>query len=197
MITIENFAHVQDGRLRLALEHWLAIRAGAAVPRRQDLDPVAIAHTLPFLALYQFNAEDEAFHCRLAGEEMCLRFHGQMWRGRRLDDLIRPEAYRLFSRALREAIERPAVVHGIGHFQFGDVLVPSEAIMLPLAGRAERPDAVLHVLVGQIDEVAPEKLDPVHFDLLDTITPLSPTSGPAGASYQRPVHYYTAEHVAP
>ena len=62
--------HRRDMRLHLLLDHWLDRRGGDGVPLRSAIDPSAIVSVLPNIWLCEFNAADERFRMRLAGEEI-------------------------------------------------------------------------------------------------------------------------------
>jgi hypothetical protein len=170
VLSLSHFPHVADALVLAALTHWLDIRRGNPLPRRQDLDPCAIPTVLPHLALYQYLPDEETFLCRLSGAAI----YGDLnlpTRGRRIAEFLYSHA--MLEQPLLAAIKLPAVIHGVGSFLFNGTPMAAETIMLPFADDGQTGDAVLHVMSRQVTP-RDGHLALAEFDLLSTRTPVFP-----------------------
>jgi hypothetical protein len=70
MADLSKFEHVKHQDLRRLLDHWLELRDGAMVPRRAQLDPIAIPWALSHIWLLQLDLTVDRFRYRLAGESV-------------------------------------------------------------------------------------------------------------------------------
>jgi hypothetical protein len=176
MLSIDHFGHVRDDRLRTIIEHWLDIRAGRLMPRRQAIDPGMIAAALPHVAIFQYLAGGRTFLCRLAGEEIN-KFNGHSLHGHRFNDFVPTSALPKYEAALSSVIEDRVVNHGIGRFLLDSRWIDGESLMLPLAENGEHPDAVLHGMILHARIHSGNRTAISGLDLIDTRTPLIPEPG--------------------
>lgn len=56
--------------LRAALDYWRTLAVGG-MPRRQQIDPLAIPHLLPQICLFDVQPGGTGYVCRLAGTAIC------------------------------------------------------------------------------------------------------------------------------
>jgi hypothetical protein len=175
VLSPSHFPHVADRLVLAALVHWLEIRRGRPMPRRQDLDACAIPAVLPFLALYQYLPDERTFRCRLAGDAIYGAF-GPPARGRLLAEFMPSSA--TLEVPMRMTIEHSSVIHGVGRFLFAGSWIMAETILLPFGDDGRAGDAVLHVVSK---ELAPKHrhVPLAEVDLLTTTTPIvpDPTTG--------------------
>src|SRR5262245_59986372 len=69
-VELEAFGHVKDERLRRLLQHWIARRAGALLPKRSAIDPTAIGPILASVWMCDYLPDGRRFRMRLVGEDI-------------------------------------------------------------------------------------------------------------------------------
>lgn len=146
----EVLARLSQDASRDFVRHWFALRGGRAMPERRELDPAAIKHLLPKLWLWEFNAEQGDFVCRLAGEEIIEVFKRNP-RGLLLGEWVPPLIADVARPRYRQVIDRPAVCVASGpSYVAGDKQAWCERVIVPLKNGADRPSVVFGLTVWQV-----------------------------------------------
>ena len=78
---------INSQRLRVLLEHYLAVRGGKRMPSRRDIDPTCLAPVLSIIWVNEYEPASGTFRYRLAGEEVNEVFGGSV-AGRLLSDFV-------------------------------------------------------------------------------------------------------------
>ena len=128
----QSLPHLRDKRLHLLLDHWLDRRGEGGVPLRSAIDPSAIVPVLPYIWLCEFNAAEERFRMRLAGEEIN-KLYGKNISSCYFEEITRPSFLPVMMRRYRRIIEEPAILHcgGLIYFSHSSPVV-GERLGLPL-----------------------------------------------------------------
>jgi hypothetical protein len=159
---VETFlSRIEAPALRLIADHWIEVRGTRLMPRWSDIDPARIAPSLPFVWSYRYDAEEDEFIGRLAGDEIVQAF-GQSLRGKRMKEFMGPEAHRVFSAWQRTVVMRPALLHGKGAvYSRADRRYNGERLALPLSEDGIRGDGVLGatIFIRLADPLATEARD--------------------------------------
>lgn len=148
MLTIDDFGHVQDERLRRLAAYWLDRCRGRTMPARRDIDPVDIPWVLPFIWLNDVvpgatAADGLRFRCRLAGEAINA-VHRRNIRGLTLEDYVPADDLPVVTEQYSAVAQTPLVLHCIGrvYHRTRQYLV-GERIVLPLSADGGGTAAVL------------------------------------------------------
>jgi hypothetical protein len=160
-------ALMEDRRLSLVFEHWLAARRDKPMPAWSQIDAVAIAPALPTVWAWRFDRSTNQFRGRLAGEEVLAKLRPR-FRGRLLEEVFRPEVLGIVKARYCRIVDESACVHLRGSLLLSDrTEVLAERIMLPLAENGVDADGVFGVTIYR-ERIA------LHAD--DTITRQAPHS---------------------
>ena len=168
-LPVETLPAFADERIGLVFSHWLEIRHGQLVPRRQDISPGAIATCLPWVWLYRWRPERNSFQNVLAGEEIL-----QAWavgiQGQFIDTLFPADWQALRDRWL-DQLRRPAIAYG----RLGAELSPgrykmAERLNLPLVDGEGEPYGIFGITIYDYDRGS-ESSRPVPPPLDVTIIP--------------------------
>jgi len=128
----QSMSHLRDTRLHLLLDHWLDRRGEDGVPLRSAIDPSAIVSVLPYIWLCEFNAAEERFRMRLAGEEIN-KLYGRNISSCYFEEIASPSFLPIMMRRYRRIIEQPAILHCAGLIYFSNSSpVVGERLGLPL-----------------------------------------------------------------
>lgn len=147
MLSMADFPHVSDQRLRGVLAHWLEIRRGRFMPARGDIDPAGFRAALAYVWLCDYVPETNGFRYRLAGEEVNA-LYGVSLVGRELSDSLPPDSRAEVLERYRRMLREPAVIHMAGKLHFSDGRsLDGERIVLPLAADGERMDTLWGAVV--------------------------------------------------
>lgn len=148
MLTIDDFGHVRDERLRRLVAYWLDRRRGRTMPARRDIDPVDIPWVLPFIWLNDVvppatAADGLRFRCRLAGEAINA-VHRRSVRGLMLEDYVPADDLPVVTEQYSAVAQTPLVLHSTGrvYHRTRQYLV-GERIVLPLSADGGGTVAVL------------------------------------------------------
>jgi len=113
------------------------------MPAWADICPSAIARQLPIIWSYSYDAAEDEFVGRLAGEAIA-RIFGRPIRGVKLSELTTIIRHDLLVTRLKRVMQEPALVSGYGalftqheHYGLG------ERIIMPLATDRQNGDAIL------------------------------------------------------
>jgi hypothetical protein len=132
----------RDPRVDLLWRAWHGWRGNRPLPGRRDVDPAAIRPLLPNLVLLERLAGGR-FRYRLAGEAVNSLFQTNLG-GRFVDDALPPGmAERALQRYAQIADQRIALhLYGAANVR-ADLRMPSERLLLPLAGDGRAIDGVI------------------------------------------------------
>lgn len=117
--------------LRELYGYWDGKREGRPMPGRADLDPVEVPKLLPYLILFEVEADSKRLWVRLAGTEV-VRLYGRDYTGSYLDELDFGDQRRAVLADYRACVKngRPAVAHrkfwnlsGL-HYRFERLILP-------------------------------------------------------------------------
>lgn len=84
-------AQCTSDKVHRLLKYWQEICAGCAMPRRQDVDPAAIAPLLKNVFMNEWHSPPDRLHYRIAGTELVAAMGFEI-RGKWLTDLYRDQA---------------------------------------------------------------------------------------------------------
>ncbi|WP_200341119.1 PAS domain-containing protein [Rhodovibrio sodomensis] len=130
----KTFGKLRADALRELADYWLARRGDAAMPRRADIDPMALgSHHLPRLILADVLREPLRFHFQLVGEQLEHQLGGR-FTGKTIDisagAFFKPyQAVATQTRPIREFIRYD--------FNDGDPAGAFERLLLPLSEDGE------------------------------------------------------------
>ncbi|MEZ5912079.1 MAG: PAS domain-containing protein [Paracoccaceae bacterium] len=130
-------------RLQEVRGYWEALRAGAALPRRADLNPRGMERVLEHVFLLERVAPGVA-RFRLAGQTL----HGAMGMdvtGMPISALIEPESREAMAKALERVFAEPAILTGdlVALRGIGRPALDGALLLLPLLGDSGRSDRAL------------------------------------------------------
>lgn len=127
---------LRDSRIVQMRDYWQSLRTDASLPLYRDVDPVAIPKLLANVWFWSYDAAQDCFRGRLAGEGIMDVFGSRDMRGLALHDFVpKPFADRLHKRYLR-IISDPSVVHYDGQaFLENGKKIDVERIAFPMCDR--------------------------------------------------------------
>ncbi|MBL4769131.1 MAG: PAS domain-containing protein [Rhodobacteraceae bacterium] len=172
VVSLHRFS---DGRgqtpLRQVEAYWSALRNGATVPRRSQIDPRGLENILEYAFILERIAPGVA-RIRLAGQHLN-QLAGMEARGMPLTTFFTPSGRIHVSAALEHVFDAPAVVELMlqGKPKFGRPKPEARMILLPLQDETGKINRALGVLVAN-DVKAHSGL---HLSVIDT--DLRPVSG--------------------
>lgn len=147
-----------DERIGQVFAHWMAARAGALVPRRDQISPAAIPACLPYMWIYRWMPEQRSFQNVLAGEEINLAWSFSI-RGKSMEELFGADCDRLRQRWI-ELIERPAIAYGrltselsLGRYK------RAERLNLPLRDNEGKPYGILGITIYDFDRLHADRTE--------------------------------------
>jgi hypothetical protein len=133
-----NFAQFEESIASVALRslarHWNEARGNRAMPAWGDIKPERIVNVLPIIWAYTYDAQNDVFTGRLAGDRIVQAF-GKSFRASPLAAIQPPEAFPWIHQLLRRVVTEPAAYRGAGRvFHQYDRYGRGERIILPLTG---------------------------------------------------------------
>ncbi|WP_159460196.1 PAS domain-containing protein [Tistlia consotensis] len=138
---------VEQPTLRRLGGYWQRLRAGRAMPRRDELEPWAIPDLLPHLWIWRVQAEPPTFFLRLAGGRIN-RLLGDWRRGSELGEVVPAHAQAPLRARYGRVAFGPAVLRARGYALLGreyGVRVRAERLLLPLGGGADAAEDILGI----------------------------------------------------
>jgi hypothetical protein len=135
---------LRDPDLCALYEYWNARRGDRPMPRRADIDPMAIPKLLPHIMMYNVLPDGEGYTIRLVGEAV-VGFVGRNATGQPAGAALPPRAAALLHEILDEVTTQrlPRFRAGTAHWQPDKSYRAFEACFLPLSARGEGVDIVL------------------------------------------------------
>ncbi len=170
-VDLRAFSHVEDGRLRLLLAHWLAMRGSAHAPPRTAIDPTAIGPILASIWMCDFQAATGRFRMRLAGEDVN-RLYGRNVGQCYFEDIIAPGMLDDVMRRYRRVIEEPAILRCAGHIYLASGRSEiGERLVLPLL---DESGAMTHLIGASVYRLrlAVADVPILRESMVETFTPL-------------------------
>lgn len=132
-ISLTDFEHVRDERLRGLLRWWLEMRGDKSIPPVTAIDPMGFRDVLEAVWVCDVEDEPRDFRYRLAGEHVRAAYDQRMSR-RRLSEITPPEAWPRIREYFCYAVDLPAVVHMFGRiYSEADRPASGERLILPFA----------------------------------------------------------------
>ena len=110
-------------RIHQFLAYWMTLRGSSQLPRRADLDPLAIPSVLTGIWLITVNPEDDSFVTRLSGESVN-RFFGRSMAGLDLNDALPEPAMEPIHSQLRRIRDDACLM-----LEQGDLMRPDGAFI--------------------------------------------------------------------
>lgn len=177
--------------IRQAEAYWCALRTGATVPRRAQIDPRGLENVLEYAFIVERIAPGVA-RFRLAGHHLN-GLAGMEVRGMPLTTFFTPGARGRISAVLEHMFDTPAVAELTLREEAGRGRTPIEArmILLPLESDLGAVDRALGVLIAD----GPAAHNPMRFDFVTSS--LRPVTGPITEKVADPVASRHAEPAKP
>lgn len=91
MQVLSDPAQIESPLIRHLFIYWQGRCRSGAIPRRPDIDPMALRHILPNLLMVEFEFEPFRVKFRLVGTKV-VEFTGFEFTGMYLDEITQPEA---------------------------------------------------------------------------------------------------------
>lgn len=153
--------------LRQAEAYWTALREGASIPRRTQIDPRGLENILEYAFILERIAPGIA-RFRLAGQHLT-RAAGMEVRGMPVSALFTPKSRATMGGALENAFDKPAVAELslLSEARFGRGQTEAQMILLPLKSDLGDISRALGVLV--CDEGQGPITGPLRFDVAGTL----------------------------
>ena len=134
---------IKSQRLRILLEHYLAVRGGKRMPSRRDIDPTCLAPVLPIIWMNEYEPAAGTFRYRLAGEEVNEVFGGSV-AGRLLSDFVIGDRFVATNEHFLKAInEQQAMLASGPIYRCTDRIALGERLVLPLSSDGETADGLI------------------------------------------------------
>ncbi|MBT7760860.1 MAG: PAS domain-containing protein [Rhodospirillaceae bacterium] len=143
MSDLSPIDHIKNEGLRKLLVYWLDLRNGASVPKRSQLDPIAIPWALAEIWLMQLDHDVGRFRFRLAGESVQTIFE-QNLSGKTHQNLLDEEVAGIVEGKLTRVCSEPAICHEVGPI-YTNTNRPGdgERLIMPLATDDGRNEFIL------------------------------------------------------
>ena len=172
--------------IRQAEAYWSALRDGAAIPRRAQVDPRGLQNLLEFAFIIEHVAPGIA-RFRLAGQHLCL-MSGMEVRGMPISALFTPLSRASLGAALEQVFENPSVAELTlkSEPRHGRTPITAQMILLPLKSDLGDITRALGVIVSDCEQGgAPNRFD-VTSSLFRPVSGLSYAMDPGPAPTPAP-----------
>lgn len=139
----DTLPNLQDPRIKKLRDYWAGLARDGAMPRRSDLDPIALKDVLEIIWLYEYENSPVRFRCRLAGEAVNARYDGGIGR-RYLDDFFSGKLLHDVQAHYLAVLDMPCIGYSIGRV-YGALgkIGFGERILLPMSDEFGQPRFVL------------------------------------------------------
>ncbi len=146
---IDDATQLKDVRLRLLLAHWSDASRQGMMPSRDIIDPNKLGDLMGWLFLYRVERDPLRFFYLLFGPKIARRI-GVDLTGKYVDEHPDPDTRFAINRLLTAVVTTGRPHRGTAQRRLLDRPMPTEAVVLPLAG----PSGVIdHLLALQILDV--------------------------------------------
>ncbi len=188
MLSPKDFTQIADPRLRLLLEHWLAVRGSRTMPARQDIDPARIVAALPLIWILEYHRATGLFRFRLAGEEV-RALYGRDLRGLSYQSVFPAREHPAVLARIRRVVDGPCVMHARGAiYGAAGRTGEGERLALPLAADGTTPDAVIGASIYRWgDRLALPRRQPQRHEMIVTFTAVEGTGREVEGAANEPV----------
>ncbi|HLI10964.1 MAG TPA: PAS domain-containing protein [Alphaproteobacteria bacterium] len=190
-----SLAYRDDPVLAGMLRYWESKRAGRAMPRRDDIDPMEIPKLLPYLSLAEVGEEGRRFRYRLVGTAV-VEAYGLDYTGLYVDELLSGDRRAFVESLCRTVVteKRPLFARSEystkGKHPFGrEPSISAHRVMMPLSENGTDVSMILTAfsfisdspLRQTIDIRSPTGLEP------RVVQVLSPEEVAAAAAGAKPI----------
>lgn len=138
---------IDDQRILLLWTHWRSSLKPGRLPRREDIDPIAVKSALPIIWIYRLDDSGRDFYCALAGDEIMSAWGRPGMIGMPISQLFPTSNYHSLRSRWLDLLDRPAVMHGSARYNQHWAETSSkdhpERLSLPLDGPDGRPYGVI------------------------------------------------------
>ncbi|MEQ9489959.1 MAG: PAS domain-containing protein [Alphaproteobacteria bacterium] len=135
-------------RIHRFLSYWMALRGSHPLPRRSDLDPLAIPSVLNGIWLITVDTDTNSFHSRLAGEAVN-RFFGRTMAGSDIADALPERAMEPLHTQLRRVRDNGCMLLEQGNLLRPDgATIRGERLLAPFATAAGDAGVTVDHIVG-------------------------------------------------
>lgn len=143
-----------------ALEYWRSRRGERSMPRRADIDPVAIPRLLPYLRITEVVEGGKRFRYRLVGTEVVEK-HGWDYTGSYLDEVLKGDHLAIVASGYRTVIRerRPAFVRS-RYITPRQVEMVSNRVLMPLSEDGVEVNMILAAFTFQSVSGLPQPIGP-------------------------------------
>ncbi|GAB4232673.1 MAG: hypothetical protein Tsb0032_38620 [Kiloniellaceae bacterium] len=134
---------IESERLRLLLEHYLAVRDGKRMPSRQDIDATCLGPVLSIIWVNEYEPATGTFRYRLAGEEVNEIFGGSV-AGRLLSEFVIGDRFDATNRNFLKVMAEQAALLASGPvYRCTDRIALGERLVLPLSSDGVTADGLI------------------------------------------------------
>lgn len=134
---------IKSQRLRVLLEHYLAVRGAKRMPARRDIDATCLAPVLSIIWVNDYEPAAGTFRYRLAGEEVNDIFGGSV-AGRLLSDFVFGDRFVVTNdHFLKVMNDQQAMLASGPIYRCTDRIAMGERLVLPLSGDGETADGLI------------------------------------------------------
>lgn len=134
---------IEYDRVRLVFDHWRSLWAGEGLPRRSAIEPTEIGAALAQVYVMDYDPADRSLRYRLIGEEVRTGYAKPV-KGKRLSEIVRPEAYAGVASYFLACAELPAITMLTGRlYQERNMPAYGQRLLLPLVDEGGRGEALL------------------------------------------------------
>lgn len=150
-VAANRWPQLPDPRLLVLLRHWAAQRKGAAMPRRSDIDPLALRDYLPQVWIYRYKPDLDEFVCSLSGEAVNEAW-GHSLIGKSLADIMPAGDAAVVRERYRQVITTPGIQLSARQIAPADRSAKQAVrLILPLADDAGGPYGVIGMTLYRHD----------------------------------------------
>lgn len=153
MVEADYTVELGNDVLRELLEYWTSRRRGDRLPRRGDVDPIAMKAWLPHVMLLDVELDPRRFRWRLIGTHITWAL-GRDATGKWFDEFYEPVVCGGMTTAYSQSVERRAPVRFTGRADFARKShVGFESLHMPLVDDDDRVTMLLAGAVIPIEDI--------------------------------------------
>lgn len=143
-MAIDELTHaIKSPSLKQVLHHWMDARGTRRLPGWKHIRPSRIALQLPVVWSYTYDAQNQSFTGRLAGDRIEATF-GRSFRGTPMAEIFHASAFDAVYQRARRVVDEPAAVRSEGVVCSKlEKIAYGERIILPVAADGTHPDGLL------------------------------------------------------
>ncbi len=139
-----------DKRIFQALDVWRAARKGKLVPRKRDIDPIAMPGLLRYAYIFFAEPHSDQITCLLAGEDINDAWGGPI-KGKTLEDIYGDEDYVVLKQRWRMMLDEPLILYGkkTEHYR-RRFAWSAERLIMPLTSSGDEPDHAFGITLYEL-----------------------------------------------